>query len=361
VTAAQGPFNMGFVAPSDGESVWLEPENWGLARPSPLAGVTYVDGMLKPGRIIVAAAVEGVGKSYAIDGELSIRLAVAGGAFAGTWRILRTGPVLVYSEMHRDDDIEYRNMVLRSLHLEPEDLDGRYWHQNLMLAAGGVPILLDPHWRERAARWCKDRDVIALVIDTATTASGGAEPWGPGLINLYTGLRLMQQHYPELAIVLVVHLKKPFGKNKERAITDVLGDWGKWAEGLLLMEDEGDTKTKLATFKRMGQRRIIARREGGLLVDPMDITDTKAGPKVSQARFVEAVRRRGGCTLDEIAAELEVGKRTADGYAQKAEAEGFIRRTKEPGRYGKTRVWVSEAREREYAQETFAEDQDDDD
>ena len=112
---------------------------------------------------------------------------------------------------------------------------------------------------------------IALIVDTATTATGGLEPWGPKMVALIHQLRAMLSAYPELAIVLVVHLSKPKGNGRfaERQITDVLGDWGKWADALLLMEDEGDNKTKLSTYKRVGQqRRIVAKREGGLLVDP---------------------------------------------------------------------------------------------
>src|SRR5215471_12711264 len=88
---ATDSFTVDFATPSDGTSVWLPPEDWGLATPSPLAGVVYVDGLVKPGRKTVVAAVEGVGKSVAVDGELAIRLAVAGGSFAGTWRICQTG------------------------------------------------------------------------------------------------------------------------------------------------------------------------------------------------------------------------------------------------------------------------------
>jgi hypothetical protein len=34
------------------------------------------------------------------------------------------------------------------------------------------------------------------------------DPWGPDIQAIFRGLRAMQEVYPDLAIVLVVHLKK---------------------------------------------------------------------------------------------------------------------------------------------------------
>ncbi len=78
----------------------------------------YVEDLIRPGRIVVVAAEEGSGKSYAIGGELAIRVAVAGGSFAGTWPVLRQGPVLYVSEMHADDDFGREATVLGSLELD---------------------------------------------------------------------------------------------------------------------------------------------------------------------------------------------------------------------------------------------------
>jgi hypothetical protein len=116
-----------------------EPEDRGTATLSPLGGVEYVDDLIRPGRVVVVAAEEGAGKSYAIGGELAIRVAVAGGSFAGTWPVLRTGPVLYLSEMHTDDDYGREATVLSSLGLERAALAGRYYRLPLMTAAGGRP------------------------------------------------------------------------------------------------------------------------------------------------------------------------------------------------------------------------------
>src|SRR5438876_6020660 len=120
---------------------WPEPEDLGEAVLSELGGVEYVEDLVRPGRILVVAAEEGSGKSYAIDAELAIRLAVAGGSFAETWPVRSRGPVLVLSEMHQDDDVERADMTCRALDLDRGALRGRYFRLPLMTAAGGEPCL----------------------------------------------------------------------------------------------------------------------------------------------------------------------------------------------------------------------------
>ena len=231
--------------------------------------------LIRPGRIVVWAAEEGAGKSYTVDGELGIRLAVAGGDLAGTWPILETGPVLVLSEMHPDDDYTREASILAALELERADLTGRYYRLPLMTAAGGPPVLTVPAWREWVTGWLRDRGALLLIVDTATGATG-VDPWGQAIQAVYRDLRAMLEAYPRLAVVLVIHLKKPSGRGARR-ISDVMGEWGRWNDVTVIQEADGITRTKLATYKRVRhQRRITATRADGLLVDPVD-TDAAKG------------------------------------------------------------------------------------
>jgi hypothetical protein len=111
------PMNARFtgVSTSEEPAPFPEPEDRGTATLSELGGVEYAEDFLRPGRVVTVAAEEGAGKSYAFAGELAVRVAVAGGSFAGTWPILRTGPVLYMSEMHADDDFGREATVLDSL------------------------------------------------------------------------------------------------------------------------------------------------------------------------------------------------------------------------------------------------------
>jgi hypothetical protein len=295
---------------------FVEPEDRGLATASALGDVEYVEDLIRPGRICVWAAEEGSGKSYAVDDELGIRVAVAGGAFAETWPILRTGPVVYLSEMHPDDDFEREATVLASLGLERSALLGRLYRLSLMTAAGGRPPLMDPEWCAWMTAWLCDRGALLLIVDTATAATQ-VDPWGQAIQAVYTQLRVMLAAYPELAIILVVHVRKPTGHG-ERRISDVLGEWGRWSDVVVMQENDGSNldRTKITVRKRVRhQRRIVATKRGGLLVDPVDASGGSA-PKVPTALVLAAIEAKPGLTYAELGKALEVSKDTASRYVK---------------------------------------------
>ncbi|HYN68821.1 MAG TPA: AAA family ATPase [Candidatus Eisenbacteria bacterium] len=292
-------------------ATFQEPEDRGLAVLSDLGEVEYVEDLVRPGRIVTVAAEEGSGKSYAVTGELGIRVAIAGGSFAGTWPVVATGAVLVLSEMHADDDYAREATILESLELERAALAGRYFRLPLMTAAGGQPALLADDWLEWITAWLRERQAILLVVDTATGASQ-VDPWGRDIQSVYRRLRGVLAAYPALAVILIVHLKKPQG-NGERRISDVLGEWGRWCDVILLLEHDG-TRTKLTTRKRIRhERRIAATKAGGLLVDPVDLEETK-GTKVAPDAVLAAIAADPGLSFAALAATLGVGKATAARY-----------------------------------------------
>ncbi|HLY13560.1 MAG TPA: AAA family ATPase, partial [Candidatus Limnocylindrales bacterium] len=238
-------------ASPDGPLTWPEPEDRGRAVLSALGDVEYVEDLVRPGRILCWAAEEGSGKSYAVDAELGMRIAVAGGAFAGTWPILQTGPVLILSEMHPDDDYQREQTTLESLGLERDALAGRYYRLSLITAAGGRPALTVDAWRDWITAWLREHEALLLVVDTATGATQ-VDPWGKAIQEVYTNLRVMIDEYPALAVILLLHLKKPQGRG-ERRISDVLGEWGRWCDVVVIQENEGAslTQTKITTRKRV--------------------------------------------------------------------------------------------------------------
>ncbi len=321
--------------PEPPERDFPEPEDRGSASLSEMGAVEYVEDLVRPGRIVVVAAEEGTGKSYAITGELSIRVSAAGGAFAGTFPILRTGPVLVLSEMHADDDYLREDVILTSLSLERDALVGKYYRLPLASAAGDKPALQVPEWREWITGWLRDRGALLAVFDTATAAAQ-VDPWGGDIQAVYRGLRMMLEQYPELAIVLIVHLKKPQGRG-ERRISDVLGEWGRWCDVLLLLEREGETRVKLTTRKRVRhERRIVATKADGLLIDPQDTTEGY-GPKVPLEQVIDAVREAPGLSIKALALRLGVSRGTARTYLDKVPDIVLI-----PGKHGALTCHLSE-------------------
>jgi hypothetical protein len=314
--------------PSDVDLVgqYLEPEDRGQATLSPLGDVEYVEDLVRPGRIVVVAAEEGTGKSYAITGELGIRVAVAGGSFAGTWPVLQTGPVLVLSEMHADDDYTREETILAALGRARDALTGRYFRLPLMRAAGEAPALTVAPWRSWLTTWLRDKAALLLIVDTATGATR-VDPWGSAIHAVYAGLRAMLDDYPDLAIVLVLHLKKPNGRG-ERRISDVLGEWGRWNDVTIMLEGDGpgSPRTKVSTFKRVRRpRRIIARKADGLLVDAVDLAEGKA-PKVPIDAVAAAITADPGLSIRALGQVLEVSTSTATKYARAAEEAGLARR-----------------------------------
>ena len=293
---------------------FLEPEDRGTATLSAIGEVEYVEDLIRPGRIVVWAAEEGSGKSFAVTGELAIRIAAAGGDFAATWPIVRQGPVLVLSEMHPDDDYGREEVVLASLGIERAALAGRYYRLPLMTAAGGAPALTVPEWRTWVADWARAHGVLLAVFDTATGATQ-VDPWGREIQNVYRDLRLMLDAYPDLAVVLIVHVKKPTGHG-ERRLSDVLGEWGRWCDVVVMQENDGGNleRAKITVRKRVRrERRIIATKSGGLLIDPVDATTS--GPKVPAEKVLAAVPD-SGITYAALGAALGVSKDTASRYVK---------------------------------------------
>ena len=294
------------------KAVWPQPEDFGEAEPSSLGSIEYVEDMgVRPGRILVVAAEEGAGKSYAIDGELGIRLAAAGGSFAETWRVLSTCGVLVLSEMHRDDDIQRRDRILAALDLERRALRTRYFRLDLATAAQGTPALDSADWRAAILAWSRVRGVVVHVYDTASGATA-SNPWGQDIQAVYRNLRLMLADYPELAIILIVHCKKPNGHGSRR-ITDVIGEWGRWCDGVMMLEDAGADHVKLSTFKRVRRpRRIVVRQRDGLLVEPKDVAAGQT--KVPKEQIASVLAANPGIAAADLGKRLGVSKATAARY-----------------------------------------------
>ena len=305
-------------------SDWPMPEDRGTAVLSELGTTEYIEDLVRPGRILVWAAEEGSGKSFTVSGELAIRVAAAGGQFAETWPVLTTGPVLVLSEMHSDDDFGREETVLASLGLGREALRDHYYRLPLMTAAGGKPALTVPEWRTKYTAWLREHGALLLVVDTATGATQ-VDPWGSAIQAVYQDLRGMIAAYPALAVILIVHCRKPSGRG-DRRISDVLGEWGRWCDVVVVQENDGASleRCRLTVRKRVRhERRIIATKQGGLLVEATD-ADGGKGKKIPLAEVVSTVLAAPGMTLADLGKALGVSKDTAANYVAEAEKEGQL-------------------------------------
>jgi hypothetical protein len=122
-----------------------------------------------------------------------------------------------------------------------------------------------------------------------------------------------------------VHLKKPQGRGGERRLSDVLGEWGRWCDVILLMENDGASleRVKLTLRKRVRrERRLVATKRDGLLVEPADIEGT--GPKVPLADVVAAVEADPGLSQRALAERLGVAESTVRSYLKDAVTAGQV-------------------------------------
>lgn len=292
---------------------------------SPQGGIEYVDDLVKPGRLTLVAGEESSGKSTAIR-EMGIRLACAGGEWAGTWKVLRTVPVAIGSEMHPDDDYAGEETTLASLGKTRADLAGNYFRFSLYDTAAGQPPLMVPAWRAYISSEVARLGIGVLIFDTGTTATN-VDPWGEKMQEVIAALKGLMTENPTLAIIVLVHLKKPQGRGQRR-ISDVLGEWGRFVDVVILIDNDGAslTRVRISARKRVRhERTIIATKAGGLLIDPQELGDGPT-PKVSPEAVVAAVVRRPGMTASQLAAELDVSRATAQEYARAAEQAGKIER-----------------------------------
>lgn len=318
-------------------SMFPEPEDRGRATMSPLGDLEYVEDLVRPGRILVVAAEESTGKSFAMA-ELAHRVAVAGGSFAGSWPVLQTGPVLYLSEMHADDDYLREELVLASLGRVRSDLTGRYYRLPLATAAGGRPALMVREWRDYATRWLRDRHALLLIVDTATGATR-VDPWGPDILEVYAVLRAMLGEYPELAIVLLIHLKKP-SRRGDRQISDVLGEWGRWCDVVLLMENDGLDRVRLTLRKRVRrERQILAKKVEGLLVEPVE-REAANSTRIPPSATLQAITAEPGLTYAELGSRLKVSPDTATRYVRNlGAAVTVLKGTARSGPGAKVRIY----------------------
>jgi hypothetical protein len=208
----------------------------------------YIRGFMRPAKLVLIAASEGIGKSY-VRKECEVRLATGAGSLFGHYpmdRPLRVGTV----DEENGPDEEYRRdeEILAALGLPRTALGGRYRRASylgLNLGAAETQAYL--------RRQVEDLDV--LFLDT-----GGAmvdEEYGPPLKVAVRFLRSLIREHPMLTIVVCVHMVKPLrdakaATVKRRPLSDVMGQWTRQADVVAVMTDLGADRFRWELVKRRG-------------------------------------------------------------------------------------------------------------
>ena len=229
------------------------------AQPNPDFATDYlIQNLIRPRSLVVLASTEGLGKSR-IRKELDIRLAAGMGPFLGFFSIAAPARVVEFdAEQGEDLEYELEDKVLATLELDRGALGDRlirYSFPGFTLSTPEGLAVLD-------AALERDRPQLA-TLDTAGMFLDGEE-WGKELRNALKELIKRTQRF-ECSFLLVVHLVKPSreGRGKpqdgqRRALTDVMGQWGRQATTVMLMSGAaGEDRVHLDVYKRVPNVRLM--------------------------------------------------------------------------------------------------------
>jgi hypothetical protein len=277
-----------------------------------LVDVWMIDGILRPGRLLVVAGPEGLGKSR-IRVELAIRLSTGHGALFNHYRI--PGPARVLSidvENGDEEEVRREEETLVRLGLEREQL-GEYFGVSL------EGLLLTDARDQAYIRTAIEQAAPAVVMfDTGSSMIG--DEWGAELKAAVRFLRGLARQYG-CAIVVFVHLVKPAklaggsrrGKPEPNsqhgtALNDVMGQWTRSADTVALMADAGAGRILWTVRKRAPHSQLVLRAEGGTF----DVVQVVAGEDlgVSTLERIHGCIATGYADAAAIATYLEMSERT---------------------------------------------------
>jgi hypothetical protein len=246
-----------------------------------------VEDLLRPRQLAVLASTEGVGKSN-IRLELGIRYACGYGALFDTYGMGKAGDVLVFDEENgpreeftREEAMLASLGLVRSIHMV---LYHRIHYSGLDLESA-----VD---REAFDRLLTEYAPQLVILDTAGAMVG--EEHGKDFKKVIAFLKSMKEKH-DCAIVMVVHLVKPprdgktAGQKLERTITDVMGQWTRSADVLMLVsETEDDEVILFRVRKRVPRSDITLRRDTPDAPDRWARVDAKRMPPTGVVKEAHA-------------------------------------------------------------------------
>jgi AAA domain/Bifunctional DNA primase/polymerase, N-terminal len=219
-----------------------------------------VEDLLRPKTLAVLASTEGVGKSN-MRLELGVRFACGEGALFDTYPMAKAGMVLLFDEENGErEEWEREEAMLDSLNLTRDPhllLYNRVSHLGLNLEDPAHRVLFD--------QMLTDYDPSLVILDTAGSMVG--EEHGKDFKTTIAFLKQMKEQH-DCCILLVVHLVKPprdgntKGRSIERSITDVMGQWTRPADVVMLVSETDDDDVILFRVrKRVPRSDITLKRD----------------------------------------------------------------------------------------------------
>lgn len=293
------------------------PRNVGLSLPPPDVDDWVIEGVLRPGAILVVAAPEGLGKSY-VRKEIAARLTTCGGSLFGHYPVLRSCSVLEVDEENGEaEEFRREEQVFAALDVNRADAV-EYWSASfpaLDLGDDGARGYL--------------RDQVAeirpgvLMLDTGTSMVG--DEWGAELKAAIRFLRSLTIEFG-CAIVIFVHLVKP-PRGKDRtyrmhgsAIGDVMGQWTRPADSVAILADLGKGRASWSMLKKVPRSELVIAQSDGLW--KVEEVGQERAP-TSDDRVLRAIAT-GGVNPDSISKALALSSRAVSSAIARLRRDGLL-------------------------------------
>jgi hypothetical protein len=270
--------------------------------PAPVESQDWVvEGIARPGSIVVIASAEGLGKSY-VRKETELRLGSGSGPLFGRFDVRRPYRVATFEEENGEAE-EWRRdeQVLASLGLTRASLGDRV-HRVSYPGLDLTKTDSQEYVREQVS------SVGAEVVWLDTGGSMVGEEWGEPMKLAYRFLRELG-----MTVFLNVHLVKPargqsHGPSHGSSITDVMGQWTRQADAVLLMSDLGEGRARVLVRKRVPKLDLVMAQKDGLWVVVAEGAGT--GTEANTERRVLRAIGAGADSAASIAAALGIGERS---------------------------------------------------
>jgi hypothetical protein len=272
-----------------------------------------IEGVLRPGRLLVLASQEGVGKSYG-RGEMAVRLATQHGALFGHYPIAGRARVLLFDvENGEEEETRREEEILERLELDRAGLTD-YWRVSL---EGLLLTDADDQLYVRDQIELAHPDVV--VFDTGSSMVG--EEWGTELKLAVRFLRALAREYG-CSIVVCVHLVKPSRQTKRKDapehgtdLSDVMGQWTRQADSVALMARTKDDMVVWSMLKRVPHSVLILAPDSGTfrVVSAVSGGDLGLGTRDLVAHYLA----QGVTDTDTIAKTIGITRRTVQRHVAK--------------------------------------------
>ncbi|HYN69316.1 MAG TPA: AAA family ATPase [Candidatus Eisenbacteria bacterium] len=303
--------------PEDGPAPRPRPRNVGASLPPLDVDAWVIEGVLRPGQILVIASREALGKSH-VRKEMGVRLTTCGGSLFGYYPIPRTCVVLEVDEENGDrEEFRREEQVFAALGVRRTQAT-TYWSVSfpaLNLGDEGSQVYL----REQVATHRPD----VLMLDTGTSMVG--EEWGS---ELKAAMRFLRRLTGDLgcAVVIFVHLVKPprgrytttlaHGSN----LSDVMGQWTRTVDAVALLADLGGGRANWRMFKKVPKSELVIAQAGGIWKVVHIGTERR---ETSDDRVLRAIAE-GGENPTVIAASLGLSKRAVSDAIKRLREGGLL-------------------------------------